>query len=167
MPWQTTDSLGMPQSLLCTPVQTHTLLFIQSYITRKANLIHSFPSLALHNSLCYFLSLLIVLLTCFIPSPSLFVILWHYFLTSLFSNIWSYTEEQCFGSMVVFSLVEILRLFLTSFVFPSFLHCHLPCLSTHHWFNFEKEIHMIAWSPIFSSWILPETASTNIWKTML
>lgn len=120
MLWQTTDSLEMPQSLLCTPLQTHTLLFIQSHITWKANLIHSFPSLALDNSLCYFLSLLIVLLTCFIPSPSLFVILWHYFLSSLFSSIWSYTEEQCFGRMCCFFLTRDFATVFNFFFF--FLH---------------------------------------------
>lgn len=113
--WQTIDSLEMPQSLLCTPLQTHTAIHSKLYQTQKANLIHSSPSLALCNTLCCFLSLLIVFLTCFIPCHSLSVILQHCF---LISNSRSYIGQQCFGSMCCFFLSTDFEIFLT---FVSFL----------------------------------------------
>lgn len=155
--WQTIDSLEIPHSLLCTPLHKYTAIHSKLHQTWKANLIHSFPLLAIFNCLCCFLSL---------------VISWHalflHLACLLFCNIvfLPVIPEVTLSSSalvvcVIFSIVEVLRLFLLLFPSSS-LPLHWPCLPTHQQFQFEKEIHKIAWSSILSSQILPEITSSSI-----
>lgn len=122
--WQTINSLEMPQSLQCIPLQTHTLLFTQSCIKLERPIWSTF----------------------FLPLPSIilsaaFLVYWLFswhalFLPlacQLFSNIvfLPVIPEVTLSSsslvIGVFSLVEILRLFLLLFPsFPFFLPLHWP-----------------------------------------
>ena len=152
--------------LLNTTPNTHTAIHSKLHQTWKANLIHSFPSVALYDKysaafLVYWLfswHALFLPLACLLLSNDLFLPV-----TSEVS-----LSNSALVVCVVFSLVEILRLFFTSvsFLFPPSLTLFIFPLSppslTHHWFQFEKGMHKIAWPPIFCSWILPEMASRSI-----